>query len=115
MSVTMDNQAIVRSHKGTGIASFVTGVTSVILFLALIGTTAVMGKAGKMTPEFTIMIGLGVFAIGFVDLVGIGLGLFGAFDRASKKTYPVLGLALNIGIPALFAVLAVIGTMMKGH
>ena len=115
MSITMENQATVRTHKGKGIASFIMGVTSVILFLALIGTAGVMTQTGKLTPEINIIIGLSMFAACFVDLIGIGLGFFGALDRSSKKTYPALGLALNIGILALFAALLVIGLAMKVH
>jgi hypothetical protein len=116
MSITMENQATVRTHKGKGIASFIMGVTSVILFLALIGAAGVMtAKTGKMPPEIAMIIGLSMFAACFIDLIGIGLGFFGALDRSSKKTYPALGLALNIGILALFAVLLVIGLAMKGH
>jgi len=44
-----------------------------------------------------------MIAILFVAFIGIGLGFFGALDRSSKKTYPALGLALNIGILAIFA------------
>jgi hypothetical protein len=115
MSITMENQTTVRTHKGVGIASFIMGVTSVILILALIGTAGVMTQTGKMTPQTNMIIGLSMFAACFVDLIGIGLGFVGAFDRASKKTYPALGLALNIGILALFAVLLVIGLAMKAH
>jgi hypothetical protein len=49
MSITMENQATVRTHKGKGIASFIMGVTSVILFLALIGAVGVMNQTGKLT------------------------------------------------------------------
>jgi hypothetical protein len=115
MSITLENQAITRTHKGKGIASFIVGVTCVIIFLVLIGTAGVMTQTGKLTPEISIIIGLSMFAACFVDLIGIGLGCFGAFDRSSKKTYPTLGLTLNIGILALFAVLLVIGLAMKGH
>jgi hypothetical protein len=115
MSITMENQPTIRTHKGIGIASFIMGVTSVILFLALIGTAGVMTQTGKLTPAINMIIGLSMFAACFVDLIGIGLGFFGALDRRSKKTYPALGLALNIGILALFAALVVIGLAMKGH
>jgi hypothetical protein len=115
MSITMENQATIRTHKGKGIASFIVGVTSVILFLALIGAAGVMTQAGKLTPETAMIIGLSMFAACFVDLIGVGLGLFAAFDRSSKKTFPTLGLALNIGILALFAALVVIGLAIKGH
>jgi hypothetical protein len=91
------------------------GVTSVILFLVLIGTAGVMTQTGKLTPEISMIIGLSMFAACFGDLIGIALGFFGALDRSSKKTYPTLGLTLNIGILALFAVLLVIGLAMKGH
>ena len=115
MSITMENQAIIRTHKGKGIASFVMGVTSVILFLVLIGAATVMTQTGKLTPAINVIIGLGMFAACFVDLIGIGLGIFGAADRTSKKTYPALGLSLNIAILALFAALVVIGLSIKGH
>jgi hypothetical protein len=115
MSITMENQATIRTHKGKGIASFALGVTSVVGILALIGAAAVMTKTGKLTPELNVILGLGMISAVFVDLIGIGLGFFGAADRTSKKTYPALGLALNIGILVLFAVLVVIGLSMKGH
>src|SRR5207302_7656308 len=104
-----------RYPQGQGIASFVIGVTSVILFLALIGAAAVLTKSGKLTPELNVIIGLGVISACFVDLIGIGLGIFGTVDRASKKTFPALGLALNIGILVLFAALVLIGLSSKGH
>jgi hypothetical protein len=44
MSITMENEATIRTHKGKGIASFIMGVTSFILFLALIGTAGVMSS-----------------------------------------------------------------------
>lgn len=115
MTMTMENQATIRTHKGKGIASFVIGVTSVILLLALIGTAAVMTQTGKSTPELNMIIGLGMLSVCFVDFVGIGLGLFAAIDRSSKKTYPALGLTLNVGILVLFAALVFIGLSIKGH
>jgi hypothetical protein len=115
MSITMVNQATIPTHKGIGIASFITGVTSVILFLAFIGTVGVMTYTGKVTHEISMIIGLSMFAVCFVDVIGITLGFCGILDRASKKTYPTLGLTLNIGILALFAALVVIGVAMKGH
>ena len=115
MSITMENQATIRTHKGKGIASFALGVTSVVGILALIGAAAVMTKTGKLTPELNVILGLGMISAVFVDLIGIGLGFFGAADRTSKKTYPALGLVLNIGILVLFAALVVIGLSIKGH
>jgi hypothetical protein len=115
MAITMENQAAIRAHKGNGIASFIIGVTIVIVVLALIGTAGVMTKAGTLTPAFNMLIGLGILSAGLVDLVGIVLGFFGVADRSSKKVYPVLGLVLNIGILVIFAALVAIGLAMKAH
>src|ERR1700716_3076937 len=80
MSITMENQATIRTHKGKGIASFALGVTSVVGILALIGAAAVMTKTGKLTPELNVILGLGMISAVFVDLIDIGLGFFGAAD-----------------------------------
>jgi hypothetical protein len=113
MTMTMDNQATVRRHKGSGIASFVLGVTGVTLMLGLFTATVVMTVKGTMTPEFTVFLGLGMTFACLIDLIGIVFGFVGAVDRTSKKVYPVLGLVLNFIIVALFAALLVIGLMVK--
>jgi hypothetical protein len=115
MSITMENQATIRTHNGKGIASFIIGVTSVVFVLALIGTAGVMTKAGTLTPQLNIIIGLGMISACFVDLIGIGLSISGAVDCSSKKVYPVLGLALNVGILVLFGALLAVGLSMKAH
>jgi hypothetical protein len=115
MTIAMDNQPMTRTHKGKGIASFTMGVTSVVAFVALIGSATVLTQTGKLTPDANIIIGFGVISACFVDLIGIILGFIGAFDRSSKKTYPVWGLSLNIGILVLFAALVFIGLSMKHH
>jgi hypothetical protein len=111
MTIAMENQVSIRRHKGTGIASFVIGITSVISVLALIGAAGLI----KPTPELHMFLGLGVIFACLVDFIGIGLGFFGAVDRSSKKAFPVLGLSLNIGILVIFASLVVIGLSMKAH
>ena len=115
MTITMENQVPVRTHNAKGIASFIIGVASFVSVLTLIGTAGVMTKSGTMTPQFTMLIGLGMISAGFIDLIGIGLGVVGAVDRSSKKVYPVLGLTLNIGILLLFGALLIVGLSMKAH
>jgi hypothetical protein len=113
MTITMENQATIRAHKASGIASSIIGMTCVVFILALIGTAGVMAQTGKLTPELNMIIGLGMISACFVDLIGIALGFVGAVDRSSKKAYPVLGLILNIVILVLFVALVVIGLSMK--
>ena len=116
MTIGMESRAIARRHKGQGIASFVIGTLSVPVMIGLIGLAAlVQVKTGKVTQEVALLLGFGLMTVVFIDLVGIGLGVFGAVDRASKKTFPALGIVLNVATVALFAALAVIGLMAKGH
>ena len=71
-------------------------------------------EMGKVCLQFVLVERGGQQSPHFVRQL-VALGFFGALDRSSKKTYPALGLTLNIGILALFAVLLVIGLAMKGH
>jgi hypothetical protein len=112
-TMTMDNQAVTRSHKGTGIASFIIGVTCLITVMGLVVVAGVTTNAGRATPEFNMIIGLGMISIVFVDLIGIVIGIFGAADRSSKKVYPVLGLILNVLVVALFSALLIVGLSMR--
>jgi hypothetical protein len=106
MSISMENQAVVLAHKGRGIASFIIGVTCIIVTLLVAGIA--MSKTDLSKP---MMITLGVLASGMLcaDLIGIALGFFGAKDRSSKKLYPLLGLTLNVTVMMGFVVLALIG------
>jgi hypothetical protein len=111
MTMTLENQSVIRTHKGIGIASFIIGVICIITIMVLIGIAGVMTNTGRATPELNMILGLGMISACFVDLIGIGLGVFGAADRSSKKVYPVLGLILNVVVVALFAALLIIGLL----
>jgi hypothetical protein len=112
MTMLMENQARPRTHKGQGIASFVIGVTSIAGMATLIAVAELAHiRTGRVAPGLAVVVGIGLTAAVFVELIGIGLGIFGAIDRASKKTFPVLGLTLNVGTVASFLVLALIGLM----
>ena len=113
MTMTMGNQTAIRRHKGSGIASFVIGAASVALVLALVGTAGVMTKNGTMTPEISMIVGLGVISACLIDLIGLGLGVFGTVDRSSKKVYPVLGLVLNTMILVVVGGLIAVGMAMQ--
>jgi hypothetical protein len=106
MSISMENQAVVLTHKGRGVASFIIGITCIAITLLLVGV--VMSKTDL--PR-SMIVAFGVLASGmlFADLIGIALGFFGAKDHSSKKLYPLLGLTLNVTVLMGFAVLALIG------
>jgi hypothetical protein len=110
MTLTAENQAAIPVHKWQGIASSIIGVTSVMITLLLIGI--VMSGTEPPRPVITV---LQVLSSGMLwaDLIGIALGFLGAKDRASRKLYPLLGLALNVAVLMTFLVLALVGLWME--
>jgi hypothetical protein len=110
MTITTENQAVIRLHKWQGVASSIIGVTSIIITLLLVGIA--ISETEPPTPMVT---ALSVISSGMLcaNLVGIVLGFLGARDRSSRKLYPLLGLALNIAIPMTFLALAIIGLSMR--
>jgi len=110
MSLSTENQAVVLPHKGRGIASFIIGVTCIIITLLLVGIA--MSETELPRPMIT---ALGVLSSGMLcaALIGIALGFFGAKDRSSKKLYPLLGLTLNVTVLMVFVMLALITLSMN--
>lgn len=108
MTITMEDQSTIRSHKGKGIVSSIIGVTCTVV-LILVFTLDITAMMPKQLHGLSMTIGAGTL---FGSVVGTALGLFGALDRSSKKLYPVIGLCLNIGILALFVGTAIFGLLM---
>jgi hypothetical protein len=106
MSFGTENQAVVLTHKGRGIASFVIGVACIIITLLLLGIA--MSETELPRP---MIIALGVLSSGMLctALIGTALGFSGAKDRLSRKLYPLLGLTLNVTVLMVFVALALIG------
>jgi hypothetical protein len=102
-----------RKHKGLGIASFVVTVIVFVLMFLLIAVAGVLTSAHKATPEINTMIGMIFFFFCFVDLVGVGLGIAGAFDRASKKAFPILGIVIGTAVLLLSGGVLAVGLAMK--
>jgi hypothetical protein len=110
MSLGTENQAVVLPHKGQGIASFIIGVTCIIMTLLLVG----IAVSETVLPR-PMIIALQVLSSGMLcaALIGIALGFLGVKDRSSRKFYPLLGLTLNVTVLTVFVGLAAIGLSMK--
>jgi hypothetical protein len=102
-----------RKHKALGIASFVVTLTIFVLMFLLITIAGVLSTTHKATPEISTIIGLALFFFWFVDLIGIGLGIAGAFDRGTKKTFPILGITIGTAVFLLSGALVLIGLAMR--
>jgi hypothetical protein len=105
MNALVENQPTIITHKRKGLASFLIGVISLTLILILLGIAT--AKDGKLPSEHINILILSTLGVGFFNLVGVTLGVFGALDRSSKKVYPALGLILNIGVALFIVVLLV--------
>ena len=110
MTIATENQAVIPTDRWQGIASSIIGVTSIIFNLLLVGIT----MSGTEPPR-PMIAALSVLSSAMLcaNLVGIALGFLGARDRSSRKLYPLLGLALNVVIPMMLVVLALVGLWMK--
>jgi hypothetical protein len=110
MTTTTENRTVIPVHKWQGIASSIIGVTSVMITLLLAGI--VMSGTERPRPVMTALQALSTGML-CAPLIGIALGFLGTKDRASRKLYPLLGLSLNVAIPAIFVVLALVGLSME--
>lgn len=106
-----------RKHSGLGIASFVIGLTCAVLTLLVFGIAGYveLTTPGGMqeTDVAAMLVGLFMFFIWFCQLVGIGLGLAGCFERERRRLYAILGLAFNGGMLLFSLVLVLIGLGMS--
>jgi hypothetical protein len=106
MTITMDNQAVMPTHRWRGIASSIIGATSIIVTLLLVGIVV-----SKTALPRHMIFGFQVLSIGMLcaNLIGIALGFLGAKDRLSRKFFPLLGLAVNVAILTVFVAAALVG------
>jgi hypothetical protein len=102
-----------RKHKGLGIASFVITVVSFVLVLLAVVIAGVVTMAHKATPEINTIIGLFLFIVWLLDLIGIGLGIAGALDRTSKKVFPILGIVIGAAVLLGSAAIVAIGFAVR--
>ena len=84
-----------QKHSRLGIASFITSIVSGILIFLIIVIAGVMEAStpGGIDEKSlgAMMVGLFLFAFMGADLVALGLGIGGLFQKEKKKIYAILG------------------------
>jgi hypothetical protein len=73
----------------------------------------VLKVTGATNPAVDVGLGFAMMLIRLAAVVGIGLGVAGALDKKSHKTFPVVGLVINIGIIVISAILVFVGIQME--
>ena len=69
-------------------------------------------NTSSATPAVNMVIGFGVMLVWLISLIGVGLGIAGAMDSLSRKTFPVLGLVFNVGLLTVSSSIVAIGLRM---
>jgi len=104
-----------RKHSGLGIASFVisiiTGLMMFMLFVvAGVMETSTPGGMDENSME-AMLVGLFLFALLFLDLLAVGLGVAGLFQKERRKLFAVLGLVFAAATIVVALLLVLIGLM----
>jgi hypothetical protein len=102
-------------HTGFGIASFIIGLAVGFFDFVLFAIAGVLDatKPGGLDDESpaAILLGLILFGLAFINLVGIGLGFAGIFQARRNKTFAVLGIVIGLLTLVGVGVLVVLGLM----
>ena len=92
-------KGVTQKQSGLGIASFVMAVLIGITAFALVVMAGVVEAStpGGMDEEspVAIIIGLGIFAVIGMSLLGIGLGIAGLLQPDRARIFSILGLSCN--------------------
>jgi len=104
-----------RRQSGLGITSFVLAIVAGLTALALVVIAGVMeastpGGMDEESPQ-AIIVGLGIFGVVALNLLGIGLGVAGLVHADRLRTFAVLGLVFNSLVILGLGGLMVIGLM----
>ncbi|WP_105619956.1 DUF6142 family protein [Vallitalea okinawensis] len=85
-------------HSGPGIASFIISLVCIILLVVLFGV-ALISESGELAldEEEAMYLVLGLVGIidGILNIIGVGLGIFGIVQKNRKRVFPIIGLIIN--------------------
>ncbi|MFG0263445.1 MAG: hypothetical protein ACF788_13720 [Novipirellula sp. JB048] len=104
-------------HSGFGVASF---LISILVGLGAIVVILLAGFVEASTPEgineesaLAVIMGLSIFAMVGMNILGIGLGVAGVCQADRARLFAILGLVFNgvviLGVIALMAIGVAIG------
>ena len=106
-----------QKHSGFGIASFITSIVSgVLLFMTLM----IAGVLESTTPGLldeesggAFLIGIFFIIILIAELIALGLGIGGIFQKERKKLYSILGTIISAAVIVIMVVLIFLGMALE--
>lgn len=109
--------AVERKHSGLGISSFIISLGGGVAMFLLFCVAGFMETTtpGGIDEEsgVAVVLGLVIFAVIAVHLLGLGLAIGGLTQRDRKKVFSVLGLVFNALIVVGTTALIVLGSAME--
>lgn len=100
-------------HSGLGISSFIISAATGVAMFVLIMLAGVLETttAGGMDEESVaaVLIGLFMFGFLFIDLLAVGLGIAGLFQKGRKKIFAILGVVIAVATILMTLLLLVVG------
>ena len=88
-----------RKHSWMGIASFITSIAVGLVIFILIVIAGVMevSTPGGIDEESigSMLLGLAIIAMVFLDLAALGLGVAGLVPKGRKKVFAILGTSFS--------------------
>lgn len=105
-----------RRQSGLGIASFVLAIVAGVTALALVVIAGVMeasspGGMDEESPQ-AIIVGLGIFGVLGLSMLGVGLGVGGLVQADRSRAFGAIGLILNILVILGLGGIMVVGMTM---
>ena len=111
--VLQENLKPIREkHSGLGISAFIIAMVSgVIFWISVIMATAVElsnGSGGDAELMYG-LVGLVMFFVLFLNLIGTGLGIAGVIQKTKKRLFAILGIVFNGLTIVVFIFLLILG------
>ena len=107
--------AVKLKHSGMGIASFATsvvvGLLIIVCYIAIVAKTVATGGTLDKHSSFAIISGMIVIGLLLCDLIALGLGIAGIFEKKRKKIYAILGTIISAVMILMVISLTIIGLM----
>jgi len=107
--------AVKLKHSGMGVASFATSVVAglliIVCYIAIVAKTLATGGTLDKHSSFAIISGMIIIGLLLCDLIALGLGIAGIFEKNRKKVFAILGTIISAMMILMVISLTIIGLM----
>lgn len=106
-----------KRHSELGVLSFVSSILGLVcvglIFICSIGAEIIYGKNLSEDSPVYILIGLIYFFNLFLEVIGIGMGIAGLFQKGKKYLFAILGVIISVYSFYGLIILLTIGLLLE--